>query len=883
MILKLPGTSSHRWGWRARIERTSRWPIEDSGYLCMKRSIGGKDGLDSPKIDFPSLFRAAFSGLEEPFSWQIKLANGPWPEVVIAPTGSGKTAGVTLGWMYHRLVRPLQTPRRLIWCLPMRALVDQTAKAIDSWVRALNQVLIVPKGLLPTPEDIYVLKGGKKSSNWLYTPEHAAIIVGTQDMLLSRALMRGYASSPMLWPMQFGLLHQDAQWVFDEVQLMGAGRTTSAQLEAFRRKDLDTNDTTVPLFLPTHSMWVSATLEPKWLVTVDFQTPSKVMRVNPTEEQDTRIRDLARAPKHLCRSSVIPESSITKHEKVYIDHLASAVLKAHRIHHMTLVIVNQVGRAQKLYQSVRKALSKKNSGPKIVLLHSRFRSKDREREMRKIPSNHHSSDVLVIATQAIEAGVDISAAVMFTELAPWASMVQRFGRANRRAEVDGGAQIYWIDLLGFPEMKPKEKSKIARPYGLNELKDAQEKLLSLQDVAPVHLPRVDTIDSHTRVVRRKDLDDLFDTDADLNGFHVDISGYVRDAEDTDIRVFWRSKPVSSEEVPKAEAQELCTVPIGQAKTWIDSIRKKHKRPVFFIRDPLSEQRNDSPPGWKPLIQPPWPGLTVLADIQAGGYSDELGFTGHKDNFSDAVNLNGLSEAIASSQDVSDGHNDDAESELGCYVLLKDHLDHVTEEVARLSNILGLDHMTRQLLERAASWHDLGKAHEVFQSTMRRGLDGFQVPNDLHLAKTVKRNLRHGRDYFRHELASALALLAHEKWSRDADLLAYLIVAHHGKVRMNMRALPRELAKKEIKRFARGIWEGDKLPALHLRDGDFWPGECLTLSVMELGYDELTKESWTERTRDLLQRHGPFKLAFLETLLRIADWCASRKEAEGKYG
>ena len=857
--------------------------------LVYEKSNGTKEVPGGPKIDFPSFFRAAFSGVKEPFSWQIKLANDPWPDVLIAPTGSGKTAGVTLSWMHHRLVRPSETPRRLVWCLPMRTLVDQTAETIVSWVRALDQSAIVPKGHLPTPEDVHVLKGGTSSNDWLYTPECAAIIVGTQDMLLSRALMRGYGSSPTVWPMQFGLLHQDAQWVFDEVQLMGAGRTTSAQLEAFRREALDAGDIKAPS-LPTHSMWVSATLEPEWLATVDFQAPSKVLQVNPAEENDAKIRDLVRAPKHLSQTSVIPESSVKKHEKVYIDQLASAVLEAHRPHHMTLVIVNQVGRAQNLYKSVHKALSKKNSGPEVVLIHSRFRSAEREREMCKIPSGHHSSDTLVIATQAIEAGVDISAAVMFTEIAPWASMVQRFGRVNRRAEVNDGAQIYWIDLLGATEMESKEASKIAKPYGVNELKDAREKLFSLRDVAPVHLPRTDTIDLHTRVVRRKDLDDLFDTDADLNGFHVDISGYVRDSDDTDIRVFWRSDPISSEEIPRAEAKELCAVPIGQAKTWINNARKNSRgRPVFFIRDPLSKQkqRNGSPPGWEPLTQDPWPGLTVLADVHAGGYSKELGFTGQKEDSPDEVNPDDPSEAIRSSRDVSDVHNDDTDSELGRYVLLKDHLDHVTEEVSRLSNMLGLDHMTKQLLERAASWHDLGKAHDVFQSTMRRGLeDGFEIQNDLPLAKTVKRNLHHERRYFRHELASALALLAHEKWSRDADLLAYLIVAHHGKIRMNIRTHPREPeppAKNDIVRFARGVWEGDKLPVMHLRDRESYPGGCITLSIMELGYDELSKESWTERTRDLLQKLGPFKLAFLETLLRVADWRASRKEEEGEYG
>ena len=190
--------------------------------------------------------------------------------------------------------------------------------------------------------------------------------------------------------------------------------------------------------------------------------------------------------------------------------------------------------------------------------------------------------------------------------------------------------------------------------------------------------------------------------------------------------------------------------------------------------------------------------------------------------------------------------------------------------------------TRATVIRAARWHDLGKAHEVFQDTMRRGLDGQAAAPDVLLAKTAKQT-RHGRAYFRHELASALAFLAHERWSRDADLIAYLIAAHHGKVRMNLRALPREAAPKHDHagaRFARGVWEGDELPPVDLEAGERWQGGSLLLSIMELGWDEISRESWTERTRELLARLGPFRIAWLETLLRLADWRASAKERNG---
>jgi CRISPR-associated endonuclease/helicase Cas3 len=64
-----------------------------------------------------------------------------------------------------------------------------------------------------------------------------AIIIGTQDMLLSRALNRGYASARARRPMEFGQLNHHALWVMDEVQIMDVGLATSAQLQAFRDED----------------------------------------------------------------------------------------------------------------------------------------------------------------------------------------------------------------------------------------------------------------------------------------------------------------------------------------------------------------------------------------------------------------------------------------------------------------------------------------------------------------------------------------------------------------------------------------------------------------------------------------------------------------------
>jgi CRISPR-associated endonuclease/helicase Cas3 len=136
-------------------------------------------------------------------------------------------------------------------------------------------------------------------------------------------------------------------------------------------------------------------------------------------------------------------------------------------------------------------------------------------------------------------------------------------------------------------------------------------------------------------------------------------------------------------------------------------------------------------------------------------------------------------------------------------------------------------------------------------------------------------MRHQRRYFRHELASMLAWLAQHDNEADADLIAYLIAAHHGKVRMSLRAMPTEEADEGIKRFARGIWEGDVLPALDF-DGEHSNETTMKLALMELGEGE-QGPSWMARTLKLLDDHGPFQLAWLETLVRLSDWRASAAE------
>jgi CRISPR-associated endonuclease/helicase Cas3 len=181
-------------------------------------------------MDFDAFFEKATDN--RPFPYQRCLAlNEPLYQLLDVPTGAGKTAAVILAWLWRRrfaeeAVRQA-TPRRLVYCLPMRTLVEQTEAAAQTWLRNLGQ---------DTDVRVYVLMGGEEVEDWDISPERDAILIGTQDMLLSRALNRGYGMSRYRWPIHFGLLNNDCLWVLDEIQLMSSGLATSTQLQAFRDK-----------------------------------------------------------------------------------------------------------------------------------------------------------------------------------------------------------------------------------------------------------------------------------------------------------------------------------------------------------------------------------------------------------------------------------------------------------------------------------------------------------------------------------------------------------------------------------------------------------------------------------------------------------------------
>jgi len=148
-----------------------------------------------------------------------------------------------------------------------------------------------------------------------------------------------------------------------------------------------------------------------------------------------------------------------------------AILKEHD--QCSLVICNTVARAQAIYWALREKAHKR--GIELILLHSRLSDADRKIRSETVThqlgkftdekpygwkdGQYFGENIIVVATQVVEVGLDISVQVLHTENAPANSLIQRAGRCARFAKQQGRVIVYPL-----PEVKGKPVS--TKPYNV---------------------------------------------------------------------------------------------------------------------------------------------------------------------------------------------------------------------------------------------------------------------------------------------------------------------------------------------------------------------------------------------------------------------------------
>jgi len=116
-----------------------------------------------------------------------------------------------------------------------------------------------------------------------------------------------------------------------------------------------------------------------------------------------------------------------------IEELTKHAAKLARKGKKVLAVLNTVGDAVEAYVRIKKMLG--NTVP-VVLAHSRFTVSDRKSIVEKIKEAAKSGKgSVVVATQVVEASIDISMDALLTDVAPLDSIAQRLGRVCRPGHI----------------------------------------------------------------------------------------------------------------------------------------------------------------------------------------------------------------------------------------------------------------------------------------------------------------------------------------------------------------------------------------------------------------------------------------------------------------
>lgn len=405
-----------------------------------------------PTTDFNSLF-AQLTGTS-PFPWQSALYErfciDDLPSFANIPTGLGKTSIVAI-WLIALARHPNRVPRRLVYVVNRRTVVDQTTAEAARLCKALSkpELAEVRDSLaslcalpLPTPDApplaISTLRGQyADNGEWCADPSRPAIVVGTVDMIGSGLLFSRYTRGFKARPLHAGFLGQDVMLVHDEAHLEPAFQTLLEAISTTQASDGDQRKMRV-LELTATSRAVDTTTDKR-----PFGLDE-----NPND-RDTDNETVKKRINAVKRLSLVPVTKIDggkdkANDGTVRDKILEYALSKKKSHRAVLVFVRTVDAAIKITD----ALNRNKCA--VVTLTGTMRGKERDKLVsedpvfqRFLPNKDRADGVtpapgtaFLVATSAGEVGVNISADDLVCDLTTYESMAQRFGRINRFGDRD---------------------------------------------------------------------------------------------------------------------------------------------------------------------------------------------------------------------------------------------------------------------------------------------------------------------------------------------------------------------------------------------------------------------------------------------------------------
>ncbi|BAJ50842.1 CRISPR-associated helicase Cas3 [Candidatus Caldarchaeum subterraneum] len=350
---------------------------------------------------YRTLVERGFYSAKRPLIEHVLENLGPGVNVVQLPTGYGKTS-LSIACGLKSIVEPREYLRS-IHVLPLRSIIDDAYKSTVKNLQRIgitNPEEIVAEQMMGAPgspflnKDIVFVTYETFKFHMMKTPPHEI-----KNMFCSALLNSGWRTYGH-FEISRGAIFESAVFL-DEPQLM-----------------IDENDSTLPSILYALACHGG-------FMTLMSATVSKSLR-NLAREAASAFgveyremiygenmfdKDFENTMKSKKIETYLEEGSL---EDVVRNRLRDAVWDR------VLIMANTVEKAKHLYRLL--------SDADAVLLHGRLTKKDRQNVLDNLKNG---KKWVVVSTQVVEAGVNISSELMITELAPASSLVQRAGRVAR--------------------------------------------------------------------------------------------------------------------------------------------------------------------------------------------------------------------------------------------------------------------------------------------------------------------------------------------------------------------------------------------------------------------------------------------------------------------
>jgi CRISPR-associated endonuclease/helicase Cas3 len=377
--------------------------------------------------------------------------------IIHAPTGSGKTQAALRPYTTNLQHGRQDFPLHCLYATPMRVLSNQFHDTYQGFIKHIDKKQGTSYFRQHGYEQLKIPMVSIQTGEHPTDPQFEAMLTFcTIDQLLASFLGVPYTIGKRMANLNVGAI-LSSYLIFDEFHLYPLVNDDKSCFGA---------RTTVLVLLSLLQNIARFTLMTATFSTTLLDELKKMLNAEIVKVSEDELEDMIPGRRRwfeLAGTSLDAKQVMARHDRC------------------SLVVCNTVIQAQSLYWQLRPEAQTHDI--ELVLLHSRLTDEDRTQRSQKIRDllgptqwkngEYKEKNCIVVATQVIEVGLDISVQTLHTELAPANSLIQRAGRCARYKQQHGHVIVY--DL---PSVDGKPPS--ALPYD-KKLCDATRDALAERD------------------------------------------------------------------------------------------------------------------------------------------------------------------------------------------------------------------------------------------------------------------------------------------------------------------------------------------------------------------------------------------------------------------